>query len=300
MRSGEQRSKRGRNLLVLAIIATLLATLLGWYIGVGRYDSAPRLVGSAEALAKKTAERNGFEFKVAGLKFSEEFASGVVISTDPGPGDKILPGDTINAILSKGPDRVVLPATLKGMTLAEATSALSALDLKVGKVTQNFDEKVAKDRVIGAVGIAATDQLRRDTVVDLSVSKGKKPIKVVDYTGKPAADAEKALTKAGFKVKINSEFSDTVAKGIVMAQSPREGTKFKGDTITLKASKGPDLVTVPNVVGMKRREAINTLKAAGFIPVSKPNPFDNRTVLFSIPASGQKAKRGSVVEIYGQ
>ncbi len=295
MRSGEQRSKRGRNLLILAIIATLLATLLGWYIGVGRYDSTPQLVGSAEALAKQTAERNGFEFKVAGLKFSEDYASGVVMSTDPGPGDKILPGETINAIVSKGPDRVRLPADLRGMTVAQATSALAAIDLKVGKVENNFNEKVPKDRVIGAVGIAATDDLKRNTVVDLSVSKGKKPIEVVDYTGKSATDAEAALEKAGFKVAVNAVFDDKVAKGIVMEQTPSSGTKFKGDTIALKVSKGPDLVAVPNVVGMKKNDAIKALEKREFKVAAVPG--GNYKVARQSPAAGKKAKRGSTIGI---
>ncbi len=296
MRAGEPRNHRGRNLLILAIMLTLLATLLGWYIGVGRYDKTPQLIGSAEAAAKTAAERNGFEFKVAGLKFSEKYASGVVMSTDPAPGNKILPGDTINAIVSKGPDRVVLPATLKGMTLVEATSALEAIDLTVGKTEQKFDEKVAKDRVIGAIGVAASDQLKRGTVVDLAVSKGKKPIEVVDYTGKPADDAKKALEKAGFKVEVASVFSDDVAKGIVMEQSPRDGTKFKNDTITLKVSKGQDLVVVPKVIGLKRIKATEVLKAAGF-QVQAFLPGGNYTVQSQSPAEGKKAKRGSTVNI---
>jgi serine/threonine-protein kinase len=297
MRANEPSSTRGRNLLVLAIVATLLATLLGWYIGIGRYDTTPQLVGSAEAAAKANAERNGFEFKVAGVRFSEKVASGLVMSTDPKPGAKILPGGTIKAIISKGPDRVMLPATLKGMTVAEATSALEAIDLKVGDTVLNFDEKVAKDHVIGAVGISATDELKRGTVVDLSVSKGKKPIKVVDYTGKPSADAKKALEKAGFKVKITPEFSDTVAKDIVIAQDPKSGTKFKDDTITLTVSKGPDVVAVPRVVGLGRLAAIRVLKAAGLLPVSIPAAFGDETVRSQIPLDGTKVKRGSTVYI---
>ncbi|MEO6604001.1 MAG: Stk1 family PASTA domain-containing Ser/Thr kinase [Aeromicrobium sp.] len=295
MRSGEQRSKRGRNLLVLAIVATLLATLLGWYIGIGRYDSTPQLVGSAEAAAKEAAERNGFKFKVAGLAFSEQYASGVVISTDPEPGKKILPGATIKAIISKGADRVRLPPNLKGMTVAQATSALEALDLTVGKVVDTFNEKVAKNRVIGAVGIAATDDLKRGTVVDLSVSKGKKPIKVFNYTGKQGAAAETALKKVGFKVARSDEFSDTVAKGIVIEQTPSSGTKFKDDTITLKVSKGPDVVKVPNVVGMRKVSAIATLKRLGFKVV--PTAGGNYTVKSQSPGAGTMAKRGSAVAI---
>ncbi len=295
MRAEEPRSKRGRNLLVLAIVMTLLATLLGWYIGIGRYDSTPQLVGTAEAAAKENAESLGFDFKVAGVEFSEEYASGVVMSTDPGPGEKILPGGTINAIISKGPDRVRLPKNLKGMTLAEATAALSAIDLTVGETKSKFDEKVAKNRVIGAIGIAATDDLKRDTSVDLYISKGKKPIKVVDYTGKAAEEAEKALKEDGFKVEITESFSDDVDKGIVISQSPRDGTKFKGDTINLVVSKGPDLVVVPKVVGMTKAKATAALEDAGF--EVRAFPGTNYTVKSQSPAGGKKAPRGSIVNI---
>ncbi|GAA3535491.1 Stk1 family PASTA domain-containing Ser/Thr kinase [Aeromicrobium panaciterrae] len=293
MRMEEPRSNRGRNLLVLAIVLTLLAALLGWYIGVGRYDKTPQLVGSAEAAAKQAAERNGFEFKVAGVKFSEKYASGVVMSTDPGPGKKILPGATITAIVSKGPDRVRLPANLQGMTLAEATSALSAIDLKVGNTVPNFDEKVPKDRVIGAVGVAASEDLRRGTTIDLSISKGKKPIDVVDYTGKPAVDAEKALEKAGFKVKTVGVFSDTVAKGIVMEQTPHDGTKFKGDTITLTVSKGVDLVVVPNMVGKPRAFAGHELRALGF----KVQAFGGSNKVVTQTPSGGTLPRGATITL---
>ncbi|WP_309972338.1 Stk1 family PASTA domain-containing Ser/Thr kinase [Aeromicrobium panaciterrae] len=295
MRAGEPRSKRGRNLLALAVLLTLLASLLGWYIGVGRYDTTPQLVGTAEAAAKENAERLGYKFEVAGVKFSEKYASGVVMSTDPGPGKKILPGGTINAIISKGPDRVSLPKDLRGMTLAEATTALGAIDLTVGKIEKKYAQTVAKNRVIGAIGIAATDDLKRNTTVDLYISKGKKPIKVVDYTGKPVDEAEKALKEDGFKPEITFEFSDDVDKDIVISQSPKDGTQFKGDTIKLVVSKGPDLVVVPKVIGMKKDKATAILKAAGFKVQAFPGT--NYTVQSQSPSEGKKARRGSTILI---
>jgi serine/threonine-protein kinase len=57
IRSDQPRSKRGRNLLVLSIVLALLAALLGWYIGIGRYTDTPRLVGNPEVAAKAAAER---------------------------------------------------------------------------------------------------------------------------------------------------------------------------------------------------------------------------------------------------
>jgi len=294
IRAEEPRSRRGRNLLVGAIVLALLAALLGWYIGIGRYTSTPVLVGNAETVAQQAAERQGFQFHVNGRRFSEKYASGLVSSTDPGPGDKILPGGTINAVISMGPERYTLPANLKGMTVDEATAALAKLHLAVGTLTPKYDDNVDQGKVVRAVKYTASSQLKRGTIVDLVVSKGKKPIQVIDYTGKPEAQARAALEKAGFKVNSSGHFSDSVAKGLVISQTPKDGTKFKGDTITLTVSKGPDVVNVPNVIDKNRKQATKILEAAGF----KVQAFGtgNFTVRSQNP-NGGKAKRGSTVTI---
>lgn len=54
------------------------------------------------------------------------------------------------------------------------------------------------------------DQLKRDTAIDLTVSKGPpQPIKIEDWTGRSTTDAKAALEKAGFTVKVTSEYSNT-------------------------------------------------------------------------------------------
>ena len=40
-----------------------------------------------------------------------------------------------------------------------------------------------------------------------------------------------------------------VAAGVVISQSPSSGTQYRGDTITITVSLGPEEVDVPNVVG---------------------------------------------------
>ena len=295
IRADEPRSHRGRNLLVLTIVLGVLAALIGYYFGVGRYTDTPQLQGKAEASARQFAIERGFKFHVSGRQYSENFDNGVVITTSPEPGDKILPGGTINAIISKGKHRVFLPANLKGMTVDEATAALRALDLSVGSITQKYDDKVDKDLVIGAADYNGKTPLRLGTRVNLVTSKGREPVDVVDYTGKNAVAAEAALKKAGFKVTIDPQFNDTVAKGLVISQSPKDGTKFKGDRITLTVSKGKDLVAVPNVLNMKKNKAIATLEAAGFKVTALPG--GNYDVVAQSPAGGKKVKRGSTVAI---
>ena len=56
-----------------------------------------------------------------------------------------------------------------------------------------------------------------------------------------------------------------MADGAVVAQSPASGTGFRGDTVTLTVSKGPELFEVPGVIGEQWAEAEKLLTDAGFV-----------------------------------
>ena len=126
-RQGEENGRRGRIMLIGVIIATILAIALGWYVGVGRYVDTPQLVGRTESQAIKEAKDAGFTFTVDKRAYHETAPLGTVISTDPGPGDRILPGDTIEAVVSQGKERYEIP-NLKGRTIDEAQAALEKLE----------------------------------------------------------------------------------------------------------------------------------------------------------------------------
>lgn len=296
-RAGEPKSHRGRNLLILAVLLALLVFAVGYWFSVGRYDDTPVLEGSAVALAKETAQKQGFELKVTKEAFSENRPAGTVIDTNPEPGAKILPGSTIDAVVSKGPDRVHVPADLKGMTVTAATAALKKVDLVVGDTKNVYDEKVDKGRVIGVTNYAVTDDLKRGTEVVLGVSKGPKPIKVEDYRGRPFADAKKGLEDAGFKVSASQVFSTDVDEGNVVSQTPFQGTQVKGDTITLTVSKGPEMVEVPNLVNHSRAFAEKMLAKVGL----KMTAFGagNFIVKAQTPPAGSKRPKGSTVTVVG-
>src|SRR5690606_13736260 len=116
-------------------------------------------------------------------------------------------------------------------------------------------------------------EVKRDTAVDLVVSQGPAPVELVDFTGKNADDAEKALKDLGLKVTRKEAFSDTVAKGRVISQSPKSGTGKRGDTITLTVSKGPELFDAPDLDGLLEREAREKVEALGLKLNATKNPF---------------------------
>jgi beta-lactam-binding protein with PASTA domain len=143
--------------------------------------------------------------------------------------------------------------------------------------------------------------LKPGTPVTLTVSKGPKPIQVLDYTGKSADDAGKALQKAGFRVVTEAEHSDDVPEGRVISQSPDSGTGQKGDKVTVTRSLGPVLVTVPYVQAMGIRAAEQVMKDAGFKTKVRPAAVNYIGVGFVVgtdPKARSQAPKGSTITLY--
>ncbi|AWB91977.1 Stk1 family PASTA domain-containing Ser/Thr kinase [Aeromicrobium chenweiae] len=294
-------SRRGRTLLILAVVVALLAGLGTWYFTDLRYTDTPVLTGSAATTAAKNAEAEGFVFKVAERTYSEEVTSGVVISTDPGPGEKILPGSTIEAVVSKGPERYYIPKNnLKNATIKAATAALEEQNLVLGDQEPRFSETIKKGRIIGPQdNITSETPLRRGDRVDVFVSKGREPIAVTDYSGTPADEARTALEGAGFTVATTEAFDDDVKKGTVISQDPKGGTLFRKDTVSLTVSKGPELIKVPDVTGKKKSEARRIIREAGLEFFAPYIPgAGNFVVRRQSPGGGDEVRRGARILVF--
>ncbi|MFP5282780.1 MAG: PASTA domain-containing protein, partial [Actinomycetes bacterium] len=253
--------RRGWLVLLLVLLLATGAALAGWYLTEGRFTTAPALASLPETEAATVAEQSGLEVRfVPG--YSETAARGTVITSQPGPGTKVLDGARIDAVVSQGPERFAAPA-LVGLSRGDAERALVSGNLQTGTVTDRYSDEVARGVVLAASSPAGTP-LRRGAVVDLTVSAGPRPIPVKDYAGKSAEAAKAALTKAGFAVEVRTEHSASVPKGDVISQTPDSGTGAKGEEISLVTSLGPVMVTVPNVRAMGVKAATDVMERAGF------------------------------------
>ncbi len=273
------------------------AAVAGWWFGAGRYETTPGVVNLSAAQARAKVEAAGLHFEIGGQTYSETVAAGSVVSTDPAGGERILHDGTVSAVVSRGPERYQVPA-LRGMTLDDASAALTATHLVTGDVTRRYDEKVAKGVVLGS-DPKPGKELRRGTAVDLVVSRGPKPVEVPDFTGKNADEAVRALRGLGLSVELTRRHDDTIPAGDVIAQSPREGTLFRGDTVNLKVSTGPVMVEVPDVVQMGVADATAALEAVGFqVQTTRSSLYVGlEYVVGQKPGGGEKAPRGSVVTL---
>ncbi len=157
--------------------------------------------------------------------------------------------------------KVTVP-DLSGKTVEEATAALKAKGLTLGKQTTAADDTVPKDQVVSQDPSSGT-QVDSGTAVSVVVSTGPEAVPVPDLVGKTEAQAKAALEQAGLQLGDVSEVDSTdQEKGHVVSSNPASGDQVAKDTkVAIAIASGK--VAVPNVVGMALADATTTLTGAG-------------------------------------
>ena len=288
-RKVSRRVKRNR---IIALLI-LLGVIFGGYqlLGVGKI-SVPSLVGMSQNEAKEALSNIGLLSEVVEEVFSEDIAQGKVISSSPGGGGRISPAGTVGLVLSKGQERIEIPV-IANLTPDVATQKISALGLTIGDINEVFDMKVESGFVIGT-DPKSGEKVKRNSVVNIVVSKGVEKIALISYVGKGGDEALSELTNSGFDVKVVYKFSDKVFKGQVVSQSPEISDAIGlGSKIELVLSKGPEFVFVPNVLGKNKNDASLDLENLGLKVVTKGTGKVNNIS----PAIGTKVKQGAVITL---
>ncbi len=211
----------------------------------------------------------------------------------------LLGGAALAYTLLNGPS-VVVP-DLKGKTLSQAQSAAKAAGLKLKVEREVFNDNVAPGRVVSQTPTAG-EKTKKGYTITVVMSKGLETVNAPDMTGKTQSEAEALLKKAGLTLgNVSEGYSDTVAEGQIISQSPKPGAKMaKGGSVDIVVSKGIESVDVPDVVNNTVDAATSILTDAGF----KVDRFDDFSdtiakdhVIKQTPAAGAKAKKGSTVTI---
>jgi serine/threonine-protein kinase len=287
-----------RRLLALPVFALLLAAVgfVAFQVGAPDQVPVPAVLGQTEPAATAAITEAGLAASIGPAAFSETVPNGRVVATNPAPGSPVDEGGSVTVTLSKGPERYAVP-TVAGSTRGDAEKALTNAKLDVGEVTEAYSGTVAKGLVISS-DPAAKDKLKRGTPVDLVVSKGPKPIAVPKVVGLTEAQARSRLSAVGLSTASTQQYSEKVAKGTVISQSPSSGTLPPRGTVSLVVSKGPTPIAVPNVVNKSLAEARTILTKAGFrVAVRTDVPGGPGIVLQQSPGGGASRPRGTTVSL---
>jgi serine/threonine-protein kinase len=302
-----RRPHRRRRALIVALIVLLLAGAAAWggtLVARHYLKYVPKVVGLTQVAAVQRLEGAGYHVPSSKIysAYSETVDKGRVISTSPGPGQRLADGSDVAITVSSGPKLFAIPK-VRGKDYDEALDILRAQGLTVADTPkQQPDDTVDRGLVIGTTP-AAGQKVPASQELTVVVSTGPPVVEVPHISqGTPYDDARRTLrTSSGkFRVQRIDEFSDAVGAGQVITLSPNDRAE-KFSTITVTVSKGPEFVTVPAITrGMPVADAEKALRDVGLVPRVQPLPgLGAPDKVFGIqPDSGAQVRTGSTVVIY--
>ncbi|WP_456787353.1 Stk1 family PASTA domain-containing Ser/Thr kinase [Cellulomonas sp. P5_C5] len=297
-----------RWIVLLAVLAGLIGAGTWWYlqVGPGAYTTVPTIIGQNEAEATTILERAGLAAAPSSA-FDGTAPVGEVFATTPGQGDRIRKDGTVAFTISKGPDYVPFPEGIIGASQADAEAALVAVGLTATYADPEYSDTTPNTAIISATlpdgtPAEAGAQTIRDTEIRLTVSKGPEPVTITSVVGTTLDDATGQLEPDNLKLAPTEVFSDTVAAGLIIDQSPVAGAEgHRGDTIAVNVSKGPEMLPLPSTYGQNVKAAEAALQAAGFIvKVEHPQGISPLNIVYSQKPDGGEGKtapRGSTITI---
>jgi serine/threonine-protein kinase len=250
-----------RRILLSAAVAVIVLVVAGstWWVTMGRYTDTPNLVNMTKAQAELYAGQHHFEVFYNEGAYSETIAKDTVLDQKPKSGERVVKGGTITVTLSLGKERFPVP-DVTGQELSAAKGQLEQSNLVMKQGKQQYSDTVPEGSVISSDPKAGT-QLKRGDTVTVVVSQGQAPIQVPDLTGKNINDARNQLQSLGLTAVEVYKDSDQPADS-VLDQSPKGGSHVAKDAeVTLNVSKGPPLVTIPDLGNQPCQQAQATLQS---------------------------------------
>ncbi len=169
-------------------------------------------------------------------------------------------------------------------------------------VSEEYNNEFDEGIIIGQAQTVGK-QVKEGTTIALTVSKGKKMITVPDMTAKESAVAQSELKAAGFNVVLREQWTDDVAKGLVVKTEPAAGEQHaEGATVAVFVSMGPveTRVKVPDVVGLTEEKAVKSLKENKLTPIVQEveHDGDKGKVIEQDLEAGSYQERNTEVIIY--
>ncbi|MFM6968155.1 MAG: Stk1 family PASTA domain-containing Ser/Thr kinase [Microbacteriaceae bacterium] len=307
-----RRRRRGLPaLLALVIAIAAVGGGVSWWYSSGPGSMAHMVdVRGMEATAAAAAltDADFVVLEPATEEYDDEVVAGAVIGVTPEITGDAKKGTEVRLIVSKGPQPIEVPV-YDNITVEAYSAQLAGLKIAVTNTDDQFSATIAKGLVINVLTengtiITAGSTLYHGDAVVLERSLGPVPV----VTGKTAAEATTALQNVGLTVVVSEtrQYSDTVPDGKVISATVTPGVVRPGDTVSLVISKGPELIEVPNVVGMTIKKANDTLVSAGFqviIITELPREFwdvNLSTVKKQSVDAGTKVAKNSTVKIFGK
>ncbi|WP_170323923.1 Stk1 family PASTA domain-containing Ser/Thr kinase [Cryptosporangium phraense] len=289
-----------RNLAIIAavVVLALIAAGTGWYLGVGRYTETPQMLELSSTDATAQAKTAGLEINVV-QDFDDKALLGRVFKQSPEPGGRIRKGGTVTITISKGPDVVPIPTSLKGKGRTEVEQKLKALGFTVPAPKFEFNDDIDANKLI-STSPPLGNKAKRGSSVTIVISQGK-GISLPNLVDKSREEAEQIIDGLGLQkdVTIDPTNTDPAKAGKVLKQDPAPGQVTGDVTVKLTVAQGQSQVEIPDVSGQQFDEAKQQLEEAGLrVKRRGGRDDDDARVLFQFPSPGNLVAAGTEVTLF--
>ena len=196
---------------------------------------------------------------------------------------------------------VTMPDVEKLM-VEDARNVLAELGLKS---EVNYEESDVVDAgIVIKAGVEMGTEVPKGSTITLIASAGPQGVEVPSVTGITYEEANSTLTALGFAVTRMEAYSDTVAAGIVAAQTPVPGGKVaKGTNVTLTVSLGVEEAKtwVPNLMGLTEMdgtvEAHEAKLDIGTVSYVYNDEYAEGLICYQSYSHGSWVEEGTIVDI---
>ncbi|MGH2546007.1 MAG: Stk1 family PASTA domain-containing Ser/Thr kinase [Actinomycetota bacterium] len=159
------------------------------------------------------------------------------------------------------PHPTTVPDVL-GDTFRTAQAEADQAGLELVQSGEEYSSTVLANRIVSQ-SLDPGSEAEEGDRLSVILSLGPQLVPVPNVTGDTREAAERALAEAGFDVRVERTYHDTVPAGRVIEQSPDpDETHEVGRPVTITVSRGRTPVVVPEVVGLTGSEAAAILQAA--------------------------------------
>ena len=303
--SPRTRQRLRRLFAVAAVGALAIVGVVGFQALTKKSFVVPDLSGVAEAEARNSIATNEWEIIIRAERTNDvEF--GFVIRTEPAAGESLKQGDALVMYVSEGAPLGVLVEVV-GDSREVAVGKLTNQGLTVSATEEPSDSvpigNVISWTVAKQPSLVAGDQVLQDTLINIVVSSGPALRTVPLIVGLKLEEATALVTELGLVLGSSPDgFSSEVAAGLIGAQAPPPGQLVpKDSTIIFSISTGPDLVVLPNIVGINFVESEKRLLEAGFVVGEVSGRKSYRMKSASVKGvavnNGDMVPRGSVIDM---
>ena len=196
-----------------------------------------------------------------------------------------------------GVGRYTSTPMLTGFTRAQAAAAAAAKGFHLAFDAGRYDEKIAKDTVVGQRP-GVNQRIVKGGTITLTLSLGPERYPIPDENGQPFDQAVADLTARKLVPKRVDVYDDTMPKGNVLGTDPPKDTVVPpGTEVVIKVSKGKAPISVPNVIGADVAAAQQTLQGLGLSIAVQQQQSDKpaNQVLAQDPPEGSGVEKGARV-----